>query len=136
MPANVKGLIFPLLTALVCSSVAGHAGDRVALTNGRDADVATAIRLSDTQMDRVTAGQVLGIECPGCTLASSNSMSTNGVTISMTSTGVTPGGGGGGTGGSSGGGGGSSGPSIVTSAPTFPANIAAAINAATTISVP
>jgi hypothetical protein len=146
MLRNINRLIFPLLTALAAVPVGAYAGGPVAPAN---AQLATAIaagshQLNDAQMDTVTAGQVLGIECAGCTLASSTSMSANGITTSMSSTGAPPGGGGssgggGGTGGggSSGGGGGtgangSSGPSVLTSPPPLPANLAAIINAATT----
>ncbi len=152
MPANVKRLIFPLLTALAAVPVGAYAGGPVASAN---AQLAAAIatrshQLNDAQMDTVTAGQVLGIECAGCTLASSTSMSTNGATISMSSTGVTPGSagsgggggtGGGGTGGTGGSGGGTgssgpSGPSVQNSASAVPANLASIISAATTITNP
>ena len=46
--------------------------------------------LSDVRLDAVTAGLVLSIDCPGCTLASSTSMSTNGVTTSASSTVTVP----------------------------------------------
>jgi hypothetical protein len=145
MLRNINRLIFPVLTVLAAVPVGAHAGGPVAPPN---VQLATAIaagsrQLSDAQMDRVTAGQVLGIECAGCTLASSTSMSANGITTSMNSTAVTPGaagsGGPGGTGGSGGtGSGGTSsgssgptGPSVLTSPPALPANLAAIINTAT-----
>ncbi len=153
MLRNINWLIFPVLTALAAVPVAAYAGGPVAPAN---AQLAAAIaagsrQLSDAQMDRVTAGQVLGIECAGCTLASSTSMSANGITTSMNSTAVTPGAagsggtsgtGGGGTGGTGGSGGtgsggtssgssGPTGPSVLTSPPALPANLAAIINTAT-----
>ena len=154
MLRNINRLIFPVLTALVAVPVGAYAGGPVAPAN---AQLAAAIaagsrQLNDAQMDTVTAGQVLGIECAGCTLASSTSMSANGTTISMSSTGATPGAaggggtgsggtGGGGTGGTGGSGGGTGsggpgGPSVLTSAPAVPANLASIISAATTITNP
>jgi hypothetical protein len=100
---------------------------------------AASTRLSEAQMERVTAGQILGIECPGCTLSSSTSTSINGVTtttstIEITGTGGsgTGGGGGGGNGGGTGtgAGGGSNGPSppgVVTSI-SPPPNVASVIS--------
>ncbi len=104
---------------------------------------AASPRLSEAQMDRVTAGQILGIECPGCTLSSSTSTSINGVTtttstIEITGTGGSGSGGGtggngggsGGNGGGSGAGGGSNGPSppgVVTSI-SPPPNVASVIS--------
>ena len=142
MLRNINRLIFPVLTALAAVPVGAYAGGPVALANVQLAAAIAAVghQLNDAQMDTVTAGQVLGIECAGCTLASSTSMSANGITTSMSSTGAPPGGGGssgGGGGTGSGGGGGtgangSSGPSVLTSAPPLPANLAAIINAATT----
>jgi|HubBroStandDraft_6_1064221.scaffolds.fasta_scaffold305286_1 hypothetical protein len=150
MLRNINRLIFPVLTALVAVPVGAYAGGPVAPANAQLAAATAAVghQLNDAQMDTVTAGQALGIECAGCTLASSTSMSANGTTTSMSSTGVTPGGaGGGGTGGtgtggtgtggtgsggtSSGGPSGPTGPSVLTSAPTVPANLAAIIGAAT-----
>src|SRR5581483_4068416 len=87
-----------------------------------------SIQLTDAQLDAVTAGQVLGIECPGCTLSSSSSMSNNGVTVTITSTTIVPPGNGG-TGGNTG----PTGPAVVTSIPV-PPNLAGLINAANTIS--
>jgi hypothetical protein len=154
MLRNINRLISPVLTALVAVPVGAYAGGPVAPAT---AQLAAAIaagshQLDDAQMDTVTAGQVLGIECAGCTLASSTSMSANGTTISMSSTGATPGaaggggtgsggtggGGAGGTGGSGGGtgSGGPSGPSVLASAPAVPANLASIISAATTITNP
>src|SRR5579885_3050418 len=106
-----------------------------------------SIQLTDAQLDAVTAGQVLGIECPGCTLSSSSSMSNNGVTVTITSTTIVPPenggtggtgetGGNGGNGGGNGGTGGNTGPTgpaVVTSIPV-PPNLAGLINAANTIS--
>jgi hypothetical protein len=144
MLRNINRLIFPVLTALVAVPVGAYAGGPVAPANAQLAAAIAAVghQLNDAQMDTVTAGQALGIECAGCTLASSTSMSANGITTSMSSTGAPPGGGGssgggggtGGTGGSGGGTGvnGSSGPSVLTSAPPISANLAAIINAATT----
>jgi hypothetical protein len=148
MLRNINRLIFPVLTALAAVPVGAYAGGPVAPANAQLAAAIAAVghQLNDAQMDTVTAGQVLGIECAGCMLASSTSLSANGITTSMSSTGAPPGGGGssgggGGTGGGgstgSGGGGGtgangSSGPSVLTSAPPLPANLAAIINAATT----
>jgi hypothetical protein len=149
MLRNINRLIFPLLTALAAVPVGAYAGGPVAPANAQLAAAIAAVghQLNDAQMDTVTAGQVLGIECAGCTLASSTSMSANGTTISMSSTGATPGAaGGGGTGsggtggtGGSGGGTGSGGPggsSVLTSAPAVPANLASIISAATTITNP
>jgi hypothetical protein len=154
MLRNINRLIFPVLTALAAVPVGAYAGGPVAPANAQLAAAIAAVghQLNDAQMDTVTAGQVLGIECAGCTLASSTSMSANGTTISMSSTGATPGAaggggtgsggtGGGGTGGtgSSGGGtgsGGPGGPSVLTSAPAVPANLASIISAATTITNP
>jgi hypothetical protein len=149
MLRNINRLIFPVLTALAAVPVGAYTGGPVAPANAQLAAAIAAVghQLNDAQMDTVTAGQVLGIECAGCTLASSTSMSANGITTSMSSTGAPPGGGGssgggGGTGGggsSSGGGGnganGSSGPSVLTSALPLPANLAAVINAATTATI-
>src|SRR5438270_4984961 len=134
MLRNINRLIFAVLTALVAVPVGAYAGGPVAPANAQLAAAIAAVghQLNDAQMDIVTAGQILGIECPGCSLASSASMSANGITTSMSSTGAPPGGGGssgggGGTGGggSTGGGGGtgvngSSGPSVLTSAPPLP----------------
>jgi hypothetical protein len=154
MAGNINRLIFPVLTALAAVPVGAYAD---ALVVSANAQLAAAIpagsrQLNDAQMDTVTAGQVLGIECPGCTLASSTSMSTNGTTTSMSSTGVTPGSAGGGGSGGTGGGGnggtggiggtgssgpsGPTGPSVLTSGPGLPANLAAIIGAATTITNP
>jgi hypothetical protein len=107
-------------------------------------------RLSDLQLDRVTAGLVLP-DCPGCTLASSNGTSTNGITVSNSTitklpqptpppppSGGTGGTGGtGGSGGSSSGGGnaGPSGPSVFTTTGTVPANLAAIVNGASIITI-
>lgn len=156
MTGNINRLIFPVITALAAMPIGAYGGGPAAPPN---AQLAAAIavgsrQLNDAQMDTVTAGQVLGIECAGCTLASSNSMSTNGITTSMSSTGLTPGagtggggstgggggstsGGGGGTGGSGGGtgGGGPNGPSVLTSAPPLPANLGAILSAATTATI-
>jgi hypothetical protein len=151
MLRNINRLIFAVLTALAAVPVGAYAGGPVAPANAQLAAAIAAVghQLNDAQMDTVTAGQVLGIECAGCTLASSTSMSANGTTISMSSTGATPGAaggggtgsggtGGGGTGGTGGSGGGTGsggpgGPSVLTSAPAVPANLASIISAATTI---
>jgi len=93
--------------------------------------------LTDLQLDSVTAGQILGVECPGCTLSSSTSTSTNGVTKTTSSTQIVGGNSGGGTGGNSGGGGGNdggSGPGVVTTIPV-PARAAAVISGATTLTI-
>jgi hypothetical protein len=107
--------------------------------------------LTDLELDSVTAGQILGIDCPGCTLASSASMSNNGITTSTSSTTIVPppapppvpgGSGSSGGNGSGNGNGGTttppagnanvpSGPSVVTSIPV-PANLAAIIGGVTT----
>jgi hypothetical protein len=154
MLRNINRLIFPVLTALVAVPVGAYAGGPVAPANAQLAAAIAAVghQLNDAQMDTVTAGQVLGIECAGCTLASSTSMSANGTTTSLSSTGATPGAaggggtgsggtGGGGTGGTGGSGGGTGsggpgGPSVLTSAPAVPANLASIISAATTITNP
>jgi hypothetical protein len=154
MLRNINRLIFAVLTALAAVPVGAYAGGPIALANAQLAAAIAAVghQLNDAQMDTVTAGQVLGIECAGCTLASSTSMSANGTTISMSSTGATPGAaggggtgsggtGGGGTGGTGGSGGGTGsggpgGPSVLTSAPAVPANLASIISAATTITNP
>jgi hypothetical protein len=151
MAGNINRLIFAVLTALVAVPVGAYAGGPVAPANAQLAAAIAAVghQLNDAQMDTVTAGQVLGIECAGCTLASSTSMSANGTTISISSTGATPGAaggggtgsggtGGGGTGGTGGSGGGTGsggpgGPSVLTSAPAVPANLASIISAAATI---
>lgn len=107
-------------------------------------------RLSDAQLDRVTAGDV-SLVCSNCGTGSSSasSISANGITTSTSSS--TPGGGnsggagstggggsnggsnnGGSSGNNSGGGSGSSGPGVVFSVP-IPASIAAVINLATVI---
>jgi hypothetical protein len=154
MAGNINRLIFPVLTALAAVPVGAYAGGPVESANAQPAAAIAAVghQLNDAQMDTVTAGQVLGIECAGCTLASSNSMSANGTTISMSSTGVTPGAagggsnggsggtGGGGTGGTGGSGGGTgsggpTGPSLLTSAPAVPANLASIISAATSSTI-
>jgi hypothetical protein len=120
-----------------------------------------AIQLDDTQLDMVTAGQLLGVECPGCTLSSSTSTSNNGTTITVTTitivppesdgTGGTGNGGTGGTGGNNGGNGGNNGgngggtggtggntgptgPSVVTSIPV-PANLAGLLTTANTSTI-
>jgi len=159
MLRNINRLIFPVLTALAAVPVEAHAGASVESAN---CELAAGIalggrQLSDAQMDRVTAGQVLGTECPGCPLSSSSSMSTNGTTTNMSSTGVTPGGGatggsgggsgdsgsgssgsgaGGGSGGGAGagasGGGGPNIPNLSTSTPQLSAKIIAIITAAST----
>jgi hypothetical protein len=154
MATKVRKLTLFLLPAIVLSSMVVRAGAAITQVNGQFAiEGAAAHQLSDSQMDMVTAGQILGVECPGCTLASSSSTSTNGITTSMSSSGLTPGagtgtggggstsGGGGstsGSGGSTGGSGGSTsaGPSVLTSAPLLPANLAAILSAATTIVKP
>jgi len=153
MLRNINRLIFLVLTALAAVPVGAYAGGPVAPANAQLAAAIAAVghQLNDAQMDTVTAGQVLGIECAGCTLASSTSMSANGITTSLNSTAVTPGAagsggtsgtGGGGTGGTGGSGGtgsggtssgssGPTGPSVLTSAPALPANLAAIISTAT-----
>jgi hypothetical protein len=97
-----------------------------------------ADRLSDPQLDVVTAGQVLGIvNCGGCTLSSSTSSSSNGVTTSTSSNSVVGGGSGGGTSGGSGGGtagGGSTAPTVGTSIP-IPVRQAAILAAASVVMV-
>jgi hypothetical protein len=45
--------------------------------------------LTNDQMDRVTAGLTLSIDCPTCIVANSTSVSNNGVTVNMSSV-VTP----------------------------------------------
>ena len=100
--------------------------------------VGAADYLTDAQMDRVTAGQVLGLDCSICTLSSSNSMSTNGVTTmtnSSSSGGTSSGGGTGGSGGSgsSGGGGGTSGSGLISTSVQVPASVIAILTAAATI---
>lgn len=115
-------------------------------------------RLTDAQMDRVSAGQFLGIDCPGCTLSTSTSSSTNGVTTSTKTTEIISGGTGGssgtgsdgGTGGSSGSGGdggagggsgGGAGGSTPPSGPSvsntvaLPANLAAVVGGAKAINI-
>lgn len=151
MLRNINRLIFPVLTALATVPVGAYA-DGPAVSANAQLAAAVGHQLNDAQMDTVTAGQVLGIECAGCTLASSNSMSANGTTIGMSSTGVTPGAaggggnggsggtGGGGTGGAGGSGGGTgsggpTGPSVLTSAPAVPANLASIIGAATSSTI-
>jgi hypothetical protein len=85
-----------------------------------------ADRLTDVQMDRVTAGQLLGIECSVCTLSSSTSMSVNGVTMTTSSSG-------GSSTGATGTGGGGGGPPGVGTTVSVPANLAAILKTATTI---
>lgn len=91
-----------------------------------------ADRLSDPQMDTMTAGQVappsLGaIDCPGCTVASSSSSSLNGVTTSSSSSGSTSSGGGSGDNGNGSGNGGSSGPGVLTGQVPIPPAVAATL---------
>ena len=102
--------------------------------------------LTNAQMDAVTAGQLLGLDCSVCTLSSSASTSLNGVTSGSTSTtpgnnggstgsgGSTGNGGSGGNGGGSTGGGstGPTGPGVGTLV-QVPANLAAILTTATTI---
>ena len=128
MLRNINRLIFPVLTALAAVPVGAYAGGPVAPANAQLAAAIAAVghQLNDAQMDTVTAGQVLGIECAGCTLASSTSMSANGITTSMSSTGAPPGGGG------SSGGGGPNIPNLSTSTPQLSAKIIAIITAAST----
>jgi hypothetical protein len=129
-----KAMFFAPLSLVLCAVPAGAAD-----------------YLTNAQMDAVTAGQLLGIDCSVCTLSSAASASMNGVTTSSSST--TPGisggnnsGGGstgnGGSGGNGGGstsggttGGGSTGPSGpgVGSVVQVPANLAAILTVATTI---
>lgn len=110
------------------------------------AGIAAADRLSEGQMDRVTAG-ALTIECPNCgnVSMSSGSISVNGVTTNTSSTGGSGSGGssnsasgssgnsgnsGSGNSGSSSGSTGLSGPSVATTI-SVPANLTAIINNAT-----
>lgn len=88
--------------------------------------------LTNAQMDNVTAGQILGLECPGCTLASSTSTSANGITSSTSTTGTSGGGGGGAGSGGGGPGGGPTGPSVLTPV-QLPASLTAILAAATVI---
>jgi hypothetical protein len=118
-----------------------------------------ATPLGDAAMDRITAGEATidslpPITCNACTLATSSSMSQNGVTTSTSSTGTTGGGssgggGGGSTGGGSGGGsggggtgGGSTGnssgpppPGVLLSGVSVPANLAATLAQAAAVTV-
>jgi hypothetical protein len=87
---------------------------------------AAADHLSDLQMDRVTAGQILGVECSACTLSSSTSTSMNGVTTTTSSSSGT------GTGGTGTGAGGGTPPGVGTTV-SVPANLSAILRAATTI---
>ena len=98
-----------------------------------------ATRLSDVQMDTMTAGAST-IDCPSCKIATGTSTSMNGVTVTTSSTGTTGGSGGGGTGGGGTGGGGTGGggsPGISGAAPPsltppLSASAAAALKQATT----
>lgn len=104
---------------------------------------AAADQLTPAQLDTVTAGQILGVDCPGCTFSSATSTSTNGITVSTNGTTTVPGGSGStggsggsgtdtGSGGNSGGGGG--GLSVQTTV-GIPATLSAVITAATTPTV-
>jgi hypothetical protein len=116
---------------------------------------AAAVQLTPAQLDTITAGQILGVDCPGCTLSSATSTSTNGVTVTTSSTVTVPGGTGGGTGGTGGGTGGTGGgtggtgggtgggetgngsagaPSVQTTVP-IPGNLTGVITSATTPTV-
>jgi hypothetical protein len=97
-------------------------------------------RLSDQQLDTVAAGQFPAIDCPGCTLASSSSASTNGVTTTINTSTIflpptAPGGGS-----NNGGNGGSnvpsapSAPSVLTTL-QMPANVAGILNAASVTAI-
>jgi uncharacterized membrane protein YgcG len=100
--------------------------------------VAAADRLNDAQMDMVTAGQTLGIECPGCgdVSMSSASMSVNGVTTNTSSSTGGSSGSGSSSGSTGSGGGGSSGPSLPGLVTVqVPANLTAVINTALTRTV-
>jgi uncharacterized membrane protein YgcG len=93
-------------------------GALVALACG-GTTVSAAIKISDTAMDRITAGDEiltppLAVACPSCTVTYSNSMSTNGVTVSMSGSQI-PGSGGGGSSSGSGGSGSGSGTSLLVS---------------------
>ncbi len=104
-----------------------------------------ADRLSDSQMDTMTAGQVappsLGsIDCPGCSVASSSSSSLNGVTQSSSSSGSTSDGGNGSSGGNGGGNGnggssGSGGPGVLTGSVPIPPAVAATLSQAQLVTV-
>jgi hypothetical protein len=82
---NINKLIFPLLTVFAAMPVGAYASWPIASANAQLSAVfaAGSLQLNDAQMDTVTAGQVLGAECPGCTLSSSTSTSANGTTTSM-----------------------------------------------------
>lgn len=110
-----KAVLFTSLGLLLCAKAAGAADF-----------------LTSAQMDRVTAGQLLGVECGSCTLSSSNSMSTNGNTTTTNSTSGATGGSSGTGGGGGGGPSGPSGPSVLTPV-QLPANLTAIIAAATII---
>jgi len=96
-------------------------------------------RLSPAQMDQMTAGEVSAASLPvmgclSCTVASSTSMSVNGVTTTTNSTQTTGGGGtssgGGGTGSGGGSGGGSGAPSLLGLTVTVPPAQAAILSQA------
>jgi hypothetical protein len=127
-----KAMFFAPLSLVLCAVPAGAAD-----------------YLTNAQMDAVTAGQLLGVDCSVCTLSSATSASMNGVTTSSSST--TPGSGGGsnnggstGTGGSGGNGGntgsgstgggstGPTGPGLGTVV-LVPANLTAILTTATTV---
>jgi hypothetical protein len=114
---------------------------------------AAATRLSDAQMDTMTAGAATvgslpPIDCPSCKFSTGTSTSMNGVTVTTSSTGTTGGsggtggGGGGGTGGGGGGGtgsgtgtGSSGAPPTLGTTGAISATDAAAIKQATTFVV-
>jgi hypothetical protein len=83
-----------------------------------------ADRLSDLQLDIVTAGQILGVEnCGGCTLTSSTSQSSDGNPSTTTTTVSIIGSGGGTTTTTVGGGGATGGGSTTGGAPTVVTSI-------------
>ena len=108
-------------------------------------------RLSPAQMDRMTAGDASAASlpvtaCASCTVATSTSMSVNGVTTTTSSTQTTGGGGtgtggggtgsgGGGTGSGGGSGGGSGAPSLLGLTVTVPPSQAAILGQASVATV-
>ena len=111
----------------------------VAVLSFMAGNASAASKLSDLRLDTVTAGAPFGFDCPGCTLASSNSASNNGITMSTSSAVIVPNPGSPGSGstGSGSTGSGSTGapsPDVVASIP-IPANLATIIASATTTTI-
>ena len=106
----------------------------VAVLSFMAGNASAASKLSDLRLDTVTAGTLFGIDCPGCTQASSNSASNNGVTITTSSIVIVPNPGSPGSGSPGSGSTGAPSPDVGPTIP-IPANLAAIIASATTTTI-